>query len=159
MSAPLPDFNHGEPRFEEAADVFPDLSVGLGRLPEVVPHLLVGFVHHPPLLHGHPPRCTSTGRTQHGFVPATRKKQRCSLKPRIMAINSLLTYSSTVFFGTESDLFELWHNAHLKLQIVLRKYTTFEANKIKSTMEKKKEHVQLFIDASHTSCLFSFFPP
>lgn len=37
-----------------------DLSVRFRRLSEVVPHLLVGFVHHPLLVAGHPPRRAAT---------------------------------------------------------------------------------------------------
>lgn len=33
--------------------MLPDLPVRLGRLPEVVPHLLVSFIQHPLLLVGH----------------------------------------------------------------------------------------------------------
>lgn len=56
-----PDFNHGHARLHEAANVLADLSVGLGRLSEVVPHLLVGFVQHPPLLVRRAPRRTAAG--------------------------------------------------------------------------------------------------
>lgn len=56
-----PDFNHGLPGLHEAADVLADLSVRLGGLPEVVPHLLVGLVKGPPLLGTHPPHCTASG--------------------------------------------------------------------------------------------------
>lgn len=55
-----PDFNHGHAGFQEAADVLADLSVRLSRLPEVIPHLLVGFVHDPLLVAGHAPRRTAT---------------------------------------------------------------------------------------------------
>lgn len=75
MWAASPDLYHGESGFQEAADMFPNLSVGLGRLPEVVPHFLVGFVHHPPLLHGHTPRRTPTGKSQHGLPPTTSENQ------------------------------------------------------------------------------------
>ena len=51
-----PDLDHGQAGLDEAADVLPDLPVGLGRLPEVVPHLLVGLVHHALLLAGRTPR-------------------------------------------------------------------------------------------------------
>lgn len=57
-----PDFNHGQAGLHEAANVLADLSVGLGRLSEVVPHLLVGFVQHPPLLVRRAPRRTAAGR-------------------------------------------------------------------------------------------------
>lgn len=60
-----PDFDHGHARFEEAADMLADLSVGLCCLPEVVPQLLVGFIHHPLLLvRGAPRRSTAGRRTQ-----------------------------------------------------------------------------------------------
>lgn len=58
----LPDFNHGFARLHEAADMLADLSVGLSRLPEVVPHLLIGLVQSPPLLRTHPPHCAASGR-------------------------------------------------------------------------------------------------
>lgn len=73
MEAASPDFNHGQSGFHEAADVLADLSVGLGCLSEVVPHLLVGFIHHPLLLVGRTPRRTATGerrrrrRSQHFY--------------------------------------------------------------------------------------------
>lgn len=57
-----PDFDHGLSGLHEAADVLADLSVRLGGLPEVVPHLLVGLVQGPPLLGTHPPHCTASGR-------------------------------------------------------------------------------------------------
>ena len=38
--------------------------MGLGRLPEVVPHLLVGLVHHALLLVGGAPRRTATEGTE-----------------------------------------------------------------------------------------------
>lgn len=60
-----PDLDHGHAGFEEAADVLADLSVSLGRLSEVVPHLLVGFVQHPLLLVGRTPRCAATGTDTH----------------------------------------------------------------------------------------------
>ena len=39
-----PDVNHGQARLDPTADVLADLSVGLGRLAEVTPHLLIGLV-------------------------------------------------------------------------------------------------------------------
>lgn len=78
MEAASPDFNHGQSGFHEAADVLPDLSVGLGCLSEVVPHLLVGFIHHPLLLVGRTPRRTATGargrRRTHIFITGLRKR-------------------------------------------------------------------------------------
>ena len=61
-----PDVNHGQARLDEAADVLADLSVGLGRLAEVTPHLLVGLVQDTLLFAGRPPRgaATRTGRVQ-----------------------------------------------------------------------------------------------
>lgn len=64
----LPDFNHGEAWLDEAADVLADLSVGLGCLSEVVPHLLIGFIQHPLLLVSRTPCCAATGRrNKHHF--------------------------------------------------------------------------------------------
>lgn len=57
-----PDLDHGLSGLHEAADVLADLSVRLGRLSEVVPHLLAGLVQGPPLVRTHPPHCTATGR-------------------------------------------------------------------------------------------------
>lgn len=56
-----PDVNHGHPRFDPAHDVGADLSVCLGRLPEITPHLLVSPVQRPLLLAGGPPRCAAPG--------------------------------------------------------------------------------------------------
>lgn len=63
-TASSPDFDHGQAWFEEAADMLADLSVGLGCLPEVAPHLLVGFIQHPLLLVGRTPRRAPAGRQQ-----------------------------------------------------------------------------------------------
>lgn len=56
-----PDVNHGHPWFDPAPDVGAYLSVCLGRLPEITPHLLVGPVQRPLLLAGGPPCCTAPG--------------------------------------------------------------------------------------------------
>lgn len=78
MEAASPDFNHGQSGFHEAADVLPDLSVGLGCLSEVVPHLLVGFIHHPLLLVGRTPRRAATGEEGgHTFSSLASGKERC----------------------------------------------------------------------------------
>lgn len=53
-----PDVNHRQTRFDEAANMLPDLSVRLSRLSEVIPHLLVGSVQRPSLLVAHSPHCT-----------------------------------------------------------------------------------------------------
>lgn len=54
-----PDVNHRQTRFDEAANMLPDLSVGLSRLSKVIPHLLVGSVQRPSLLGGHSPHCAA----------------------------------------------------------------------------------------------------
>lgn len=78
MEAASPDFNHGQSGFHEAADVLADLSVGLGGLSEVVPHLLAGFIHHPLLLVGRTPRRAATGergrRRTHVFITGLKKR-------------------------------------------------------------------------------------
>lgn len=56
-----PDVDHGHPRFDPGVDVVSNLSMGLGSLTEVTPHLLVGLVKDPLLLVGGPPRCTAPG--------------------------------------------------------------------------------------------------
>lgn len=56
-----PDVNHGHPRFDPAPDVRTDLPVRLGRLPEIVPHFLVGPVQRPLLFAGGPPRRAAPG--------------------------------------------------------------------------------------------------
>lgn len=75
-----PDFNHGHAGFNEAANVLADLSVGLGCLSEVVPHLLVGFIQHPLLVAGRTPRRAATGRrTQQAFLLRASKQECCFL--------------------------------------------------------------------------------
>lgn len=51
-----PDVDHGHARFDEAADVLADLSMGLSSLSEVAPYFLVGLVQNPLLFIGGPPR-------------------------------------------------------------------------------------------------------
>lgn len=61
MGVVSPDLDHGQAGLDEAADVLADLSVGLGRLSEVVPHLLVGLVQDALLLVGGAPRRAAPG--------------------------------------------------------------------------------------------------
>lgn len=61
-----PDVNHGHPWFDPGPDVGADLPVGLGRLPEIAPHLLVGPVHRSLLLAGGPPSCAASEEVKQG---------------------------------------------------------------------------------------------
>lgn len=69
-----PDVNHGHPRFDPAPDVRTDLPVRLGRLPEIVPHFLVGPVQRPLLFAGGPPRRAAPGGGGGGHRRPTEKK-------------------------------------------------------------------------------------
>lgn len=65
-SEPLsPDVNHGHSWFDPALDVRTDLPVRLSRLPEIVPHFLVGPVQRPLLFAGGPPHCAAPGGGVH----------------------------------------------------------------------------------------------
>lgn len=77
LAACLPDFNHGLARLHEAADMLADLSVGLSRLSEVVPHLLIGLVQSPPLLGTHPPHCAASGRGGAGTTARFNQGRGC----------------------------------------------------------------------------------
>lgn len=61
-----PDVNHGHPWFDPTPDIRADLTMCLGRLPEIIPHLLIGPVQRPLLLTGGPPCCAAPGGRQTG---------------------------------------------------------------------------------------------
>lgn len=62
-----PDVNHSHSRFDPASYILPHLSMGFGRLPEVIPHLLIGFIHHLLLLIAHSPSSATAERSKKTF--------------------------------------------------------------------------------------------
>lgn len=104
LNTPLhlsPDVNHGHPRFDPAPDIRANLPMGLSRLPEVAPHLLIGPVQGSLLFTGGPPCCTAPARRQTGEDTQTHTLTVFSLYKHSSAVVSVLMLKQLISHKAE----------------------------------------------------------